>query len=250
MSKSILSWDDLEEDDQPLKSASNQDIALKAAANLQQLDTREATAEMDEQAANLKIHKDLVGIGALADSMATVKNEVVSNNNIELQPINVDFAGAKTIMDRAVKSLAAFNDKFETGARIEAKHKLLINSKMDANQLVPFKYTWAWSMYLDSTEAHWMPAEADGYLQDEQLWKSKSLTTSTRNIIRRLCVNYMYSNYIFSADMLVNLYRVITSPEARQYILRQAFEEQAFQHSIRHVIETFDLGKDDILAMV
>lgn len=249
MEKSLLSWDSLD-DDQPLKSAANQDIALKAAASLQQLDTTEAENEMQEQADNLKMQKSLQGIGALANEMAEVHNNVLTNSSNSIhQPIVADLVGAEKHMQRALASLDAFKDKFETGARIEAKHKRLINSKMDANQLVPFKYTWAWSMYLESTEAHWMPAEAVGYLQDEQEWKSDRLTTSERNLVRRLCVNYMYASYIFSPDMLVNLYRVITSPEARQYILRQAFEEQAYHHSVRHVVEVFDMNKDDILAL-
>ncbi|HKH20507.1 MAG TPA: ribonucleotide-diphosphate reductase subunit beta, partial [Gammaproteobacteria bacterium] len=46
----------------------------------------------------------------------------------------------------------------EMGAgRIRVDDKRIINCRADLNQLVPFKYKWAWQKYLDACANHWMP---------------------------------------------------------------------------------------------
>ncbi len=35
----------------------------------------------------------------------------------------------------------------------------MINCRADLNQLVPFKYDWAWQKYIDGCANHWMPQE-------------------------------------------------------------------------------------------
>ena len=45
------------------------------------------------------------------------------------------------------------------GARIHVDNKRIINCRADLNQLVPFKYKWAWQKYLDRCANHWMPNE-------------------------------------------------------------------------------------------
>ena len=43
--------------------------------------------------------------------------------------------------------------------RVNAADKRVINAKTDVNQLVPFKYKWAWEKYLAGCANHWMPQE-------------------------------------------------------------------------------------------
>src|SRR5690349_12842971 len=40
--------------------------------------------------------------------------------------------------------------------RVSAADKRIINGKTDVNQLVPFKYKWAWEKYLATCANHWM----------------------------------------------------------------------------------------------
>jgi ribonucleoside-diphosphate reductase beta chain len=50
--------------------------------------------------------------------------------------------------------LTGFED-IETGAgRIQVDDKKIINCRADLNQLVPFKYDWAWSKYLAACNNH------------------------------------------------------------------------------------------------
>jgi ribonucleoside-diphosphate reductase beta chain len=84
--------------------------------------------------------------------------------------------------DRAVESPAAESggvtglEAIEMGAaRIRVDDKQIINCRADLNQLVPFKYTWAWDKYLMACSNHWMPQEIN-MSADIVLWKSVAHT--------------------------------------------------------------------------
>jgi ribonucleoside-diphosphate reductase beta chain len=57
-----------------------------------------------------------------------------------------------------------------TVRRVNAADKRIINGKTDVNQLVPFKYKWAWEKYLASCSNHWMPQEIN-MSRDIATWK-------------------------------------------------------------------------------
>ena len=64
-------------------------------------------------------------------------------------------------------------EELEFGAkRLAVDDKKMINCRADLNQLVPFKYKWAWQKYLDACANHWMPQEVN-MTADISLWKSK-----------------------------------------------------------------------------
>ena len=70
-------------------------------------------------------------------------------------------------------------------SRIKISDKAMINCRADVNQLVPFKYDWAWQKYLDGCANHWMPQEIN-MTADVALWKnSDGLTDDERMIIKR-----------------------------------------------------------------
>ncbi len=54
--------------------------------------------------------------------------------------------------------------------RVNAADKRIINGQTDVNQLVPFKYKWAWEKYLATCANHWMPQEIN-MNRDIALWK-------------------------------------------------------------------------------
>src|SRR5580700_11156540 len=76
--------------------------------------------------------------------------------------------------------------EFEMGAaRVQVDDKRIINCRADLNQLVPFKYGWAWQKYLDACANHWMPNEIN-MSADIALWKDPNgLTEDERIIIMR-----------------------------------------------------------------
>ncbi|PIY06176.1 MAG: ribonucleotide-diphosphate reductase subunit beta, partial [Gallionellaceae bacterium CG_4_10_14_3_um_filter_60_1069] len=71
-------------------------------------------------------------------------------------------AGGAADSDYTIASVSA--------GRIRAEDKRIINSSADVNQLVPFKYKWAWEKYLAACANHWMPQEVN-MSADIALWK-------------------------------------------------------------------------------
>ena len=55
--------------------------------------------------------------------------------------------------------------------RVTVDDKRMINCRADLNQLVPFKYDWAWQKYQDGCANHWMPQEIN-MTADIALWKN------------------------------------------------------------------------------
>jgi hypothetical protein len=69
--------------------------------------------------------------------------------------------------------------------RVKVEDKQIINSKADVNQLVPFKYKWAWEKYIAACANHWMPQEVN-MSRDIQLWKDPNgLTDDERRLVIR-----------------------------------------------------------------
>jgi ribonucleoside-diphosphate reductase beta chain len=65
---------------------------------------------------------------------------------------------------------ATINPEDATARRVNVADKRIINGSTDVNQLVPFKYKWAWEKYLAGCANHWMPQEIN-MTRDIALWK-------------------------------------------------------------------------------
>src|SRR3989338_2172930 len=134
-------------------------------------------------------------------------------------------------------------------ARIQVDDKKMINCKADLNQLVPFKYQWAWKKYLDACANHWMPNEIN-MAADVALWKSlDDLTEDERNIIKRNLGFFATADSLVANNLVLAVYRHITNPECRQYLLRQAFEEALHTHAYQHIIESLGMDEAEIFNM-
>jgi ribonucleoside-diphosphate reductase beta chain len=152
----------------------------------------------------------------------------------------------------AVKNLdvAAGLEELEMGAqRIAVDDKRMINCRADLNQLVPFKYDWAWQKYLDGTANHWMPQEVN-MNADIALWKSQTgLTEDERLIVMRSLGYFSTADSLVANNLVLALYRLITNPECRQYLLRQAFEEAIHTHSYQYCVESLGMDEGEVFNM-
>lgn len=134
-------------------------------------------------------------------------------------------------------------------ARIQVDDKKIINCKADLNQLVPFKYEWAWQKYLDACANHWMPNEIN-MTSDVALWKSSNgLTEDERTIIKRNMGFFATADSLVANNLVLAVYRHITNPECRQYLLRQAFEEALHTHTYQHIVESLGMDETEIFNM-
>lgn len=134
-------------------------------------------------------------------------------------------------------------------ARIQVDDKQIINCRADLNQLVPFKYKWAWEKYLAGCANHWMPNEIN-MAADIALWKDPNgLTEDERTIIKRSLGFFSTADSLVANNLVLALYRHITNPECRQYLLRQAFEEALHTHAYQHIIESLGLDEAEVFNM-
>ena len=124
----------------------------------------------------------------------------------------------------------------EAARRVSASDKRIINGKTDVNQLVPFKYKWAWEKYLASCANHWMPQEVN-MTRDIALWKDPNgLTDDERRIVKRNLGFFVTADSLAANNIVLGTYRHITAPECRQFLLRQAFEEAIHTHAYQYIV--------------
>jgi ribonucleoside-diphosphate reductase beta chain len=136
-----------------------------------------------------------------------------------------------------------------TATRVAVDDKAMINCRADLNQLVPFKYDWAWQKYLDGSANHWMPQEVN-MTTDIALWKTPDgLTDDERLIVKRNLGFFSTADSLVANNLVLAVYRLITNPECRQYILRQAFEEAIHTHAYQYCIESLSMDEGEIFNM-
>jgi len=141
-------------------------------------------------------------------------------------------------------------EEIEMGAaRIQVDDKRIINCRADLNQLVPFKYPWAWDKYLYACANHWMPQEIN-MSADIALWKSlDGLSPDERMIIERSLGFFSTADSLVANNLVLAVYRHITNPECRQYLLRQAFEEALHTHAYQYIIESLGMDQARVFNM-
>ena len=134
----------------------------------------------------------------------------------------------------------------ETPRRVRADDKRIINGQTDVNQLVPFKYKWAWEKYLATCANHWMPQEVN-MTRDIALWKDPNgLTEDERRIVKRNLGFFVTADSLAANNIVLGTYRHITAPECRQFLLRQAFEEAIHTHAYQYIVESLGLDEGEI----
>tara|TARA_B100001113_G_scaffold121975_1_gene99628 strand:- start:3816 stop:5015 length:1200 start_codon:yes stop_codon:yes gene_type:complete len=150
--------------------------------------------------------------------------------------------------DRGVGSTGM--EDIEHGAkRIQVDDKAIINCRADLNQLVPFKYKWAWQKYLDGSANHWMPEEIPMH-DDIKLWNDpEGLRPEEREMVERNLGFFSTADSLVANNLVLAVYKHITNPECRQYLLRQAFEEAIHTHAYQYCVQSLGLDEARIFNM-
>ncbi|BBM02397.1 ribonucleotide-diphosphate reductase subunit beta [Microbulbifer sp. GL-2] len=141
-------------------------------------------------------------------------------------------------------------EELEMGAaRIQVDEKRIINCRADLNQLVPFKYDWAWQKYLDGCANHWMPQEIN-MNKDVSMWKDPDgLTEDERRIVEYSLGYFSTADSLVANNLVLAIYRHITNPECRQYLLRQSFEEAIHTHAYQYCVESLGMDEGEVFNM-
>ena len=166
--------------------------------------------------------------------MSTLEEAIMTARTLEAAD------GPKRHVERSAVNLG------KSAARVQVEDKRIINCKADVNQLVPFKYKWAWEKYLAACANHWMPQEIN-MNRDIALWKDpRGLTEDERLIVKRNLGFFTTADSLAANNIVLGTYRHITNPECRQYLLRQAFEEAIHTHAYQYIVESLGLDAGEI----
>ncbi|MDP9045534.1 MAG: ribonucleotide-diphosphate reductase subunit beta [Pseudomonadota bacterium] len=153
---------------------------------------------------------------------------------------------SSAVPPRDVPAVPAAHDVPATAQRVKASDKRIINGRTDVNQLVPFKYKWAWEKYLATCANHWMPQEVN-MSRDIATWKDPNgLTEDERRIVKRNLGFFVTADSLAANNIVLGTYRHITAPECRQFLLRQAFEEAIHTHAYQYIVESLGLDESEI----
>jgi ribonucleoside-diphosphate reductase beta chain len=140
-------------------------------------------------------------------------------------------------------------DPASSAGRVRVDDKAMINCRADVNQLLPLKYRWAWEKYLSGCNNHWMPTEVS-MQADIALWKSTNgLSADERRSIKRNLGFFAASESLVANNIVLAIYRHLTNPECRQYLLRQAFEEAVHTHTFQYIVESLGLDEGELFNM-
>lgn len=127
--------------------------------------------------------------------------------------------------------------------------KRLINARaVDVNQLMPLKYNWAWEHYLNGCQNHWQPQEVP-MGRDIALWKSADITDDERHVVLRNLGFFSTAESLVANNIVLAIFKHVTNPECRQYLIRQAFEEAIHTHAFHYIVESLGLDGKDVFTM-
>ncbi|MDQ3018261.1 MAG: ribonucleotide-diphosphate reductase subunit beta [bacterium] len=137
-----------------------------------------------------------------------------------------------------------------TNERININDRRIINGKdADVIQLYPMKHTFAWDAYNAGNANHWLPTEI-GMQKDIEQWKSPAiLTDDERTAFKTVLGFFTTADSIAANNIVMAIYKHITSPEARMYLLRQGFEEAVHTHAYQYIVESLGLEEGEIFNM-
>ena len=126
------------------------------------------------------------------------------------------------------------------------KTKQIISDKVaSVNQILPHVNKWAWDLFIDGAANNWMPTEVS-MAKDIEQWKSKSLSEDERLVVKRCLGFFAGSESLVANNLLLSVFKFVTDPECRQYILRQAYEESLHNLTVVYVCDSLNLDIDEV----
>jgi ribonucleoside-diphosphate reductase beta chain len=126
---------------------------------------------------------------------------------------------------------------------------IINNSKIDPNKILPMRYPWAREHYKNGIANNWSPEEIS-MQQDIEQWRSANgLTEKERRLILWNLGFFSTAESLTANNLVLAVYRHVTNPECRQYLLRQAFEEAIHTDTFIYCCDSLGLDPDEIYTM-
>lgn len=135
-------------------------------------------------------------------------------------------------------------------AAVDINQRRIINGgDADVMQLYPMKHHFAWEAYMAGNANHWLPTEISMQRDIEQ-WKSKDvLSSDERKAFETVLGFFTTADSIAANNIVLAVYKHITSPECRMYLLRQGYEEAIHTHAYQYIVESLQMDESRIFNM-
>ncbi len=126
---------------------------------------------------------------------------------------------------------------------------IINNVKTDPNKILPMTYLWAREYYKNGVANNWTPEEVS-MQKDVEQWKSPTALSETeRRLILWNLGFFSTAESLTANNIVLAVYNHVTNPEARQYLLRQAFEEAIHTDTFIYCCDSLGLDPDEVYNM-
>ena len=126
------------------------------------------------------------------------------------------------------------------------KDTKIISSKVAVvNQILPHVNKWAWDLFIDGAANNWMPTEIS-MAKDIEQWKGNNLSEDERLVVKRCLGFFAGSESLVANNLLLSVFKYVTDPECRQYILRQAYEESLHNLTVVYICDSLNLDINEV----
>ena len=122
---------------------------------------------------------------------------------------------------------------------------LLDGDTSGVNQILPHKHKLAWDLFLKGVANNWSPAEIN-MSDDVEQWKNDTLTKDEKLLVKRCLGFFAGSESLVANNLLLSVFKYVTDPECRQYILRQAYEESLHNLTVVYVCDSLGLDINEV----
>lgn len=130
-----------------------------------------------------------------------------------------------------------------------AEKTILNAGTTDPNKILPMKYKWARGHYKNGVANNWTPEEV-GMQKDIETWKNpNALTDDERRLIMWNMGFFSTAESLTANNIVLAVYKNVTNPECRQYLLRQAYEEAIHTDTFIYCCDSLGLDPEDVYTM-
>lgn len=133
---------------------------------------------------------------------------------------------------------------------LQTKKRIINNGgTTDPNKILPMAYLWAREHYKNGIANTWTPEEIS-MQQDIEQWRSnKHLTEGEKRLILWNLGFFATAESLTANNLVLAVYKHVTNPECRQYLLRQAFEEAIHTDTFIYCCDSLGLDPEEIYTM-
>jgi len=126
---------------------------------------------------------------------------------------------------------------------IDSSDKRVIDGHSDVNQLMPFKYHWAWRDFLNAQKNHWTPLDIS---MSEDIADYPKLNPDEKHIYDNVMATLSTMDIVAMRNIGLAVMEKITAPEIQIYLGRQVDEECIHTWAYSYCIETLGLPQYEI----